>query len=79
MTNERVHVAFLFRVMGVTPRAEAERATYIAALLTFITSVIGVGHFFLDRGTYGCLRIRERLLHDSRLSSLLAPSVKLIL
>ncbi len=41
-----VVVAYLYREMGIISRAKAERATYIAVMLFFLTAVIGVGHNF---------------------------------
>jgi nitric oxide reductase subunit B len=41
-----VVVAYLYREMGVVSRMKAERATYIAVMLFFLTAVIGVGHNF---------------------------------
>ena len=39
-------VAYLYREMGIVSKAKAERATYIAVMLFFLTAVIGVGHNF---------------------------------
>ena len=41
-----VIVAYLYREMGIVSKAKAERATYIAVMLFFLTAVIGVGHNF---------------------------------
>ena len=41
-----VIVAYLYRKMGFVLKAEAERATYIAVMLFFLTAVIDVGHIF---------------------------------
>jgi len=41
-----VVVAYLYREMGIISRSKAERATYIAVMLFFLTAVIGVGHNF---------------------------------
>jgi nitric oxide reductase subunit B len=41
-----VIVAFLYREMGLVSKKAAERATYIAVMLFFLTATIGVGHNF---------------------------------
>jgi nitric oxide reductase subunit B len=41
-----VVVAYLYREMGIISQNKAERATYIAVMLFFLTAVIGVGHNF---------------------------------
>jgi nitric oxide reductase subunit B len=41
-----VIVAFLYREMGIVSKKQAERATYIAVMLFFLTATIGVGHNF---------------------------------
>ncbi len=41
-----VIVAFLYREMGLVSKRSAERATYIAVMLFFLTATIGVGHNF---------------------------------
>jgi nitric oxide reductase subunit B len=41
-----VIIAFLYREMGLISKTAAERATYIAVMLFFLTATIGVGHNF---------------------------------
>jgi nitric oxide reductase subunit B len=41
-----VIIAFLYREMGLISKKAAERATYIAVMLFFLTATIGVGHNF---------------------------------
>ena len=41
-----VIVAFLYREMGLITRKMAEKATYIAVMLFFLTATVGVGHNF---------------------------------